>query len=119
MTDYNGWTNYETWCVKLWMDNDEYTYNDWNDRAREAWDAADHDHDEARTRLADMLRDYWDRESDERLAELGGQVPNSCYADLLNAALSEVDWHEIADSLLEDNQPEAEATEADDDTVTP
>ncbi len=24
---YNGWTNYETWCVSLWLDNDEGTYN--------------------------------------------------------------------------------------------
>ena len=24
---YNGWTNYETWNVALWMDNDEPTYH--------------------------------------------------------------------------------------------
>ena len=23
---YNGWTNYETWAVKLWMDNEEGSY---------------------------------------------------------------------------------------------
>ena len=23
---YNGWTNYETWNVALWMDNDETSY---------------------------------------------------------------------------------------------
>lgn len=24
--EYNGWTNYETWNVALWMDNDESSY---------------------------------------------------------------------------------------------
>ena len=26
-TDYNGWTNYETWNVALWLQNDERMYN--------------------------------------------------------------------------------------------
>ena len=24
---YNGWTNYQTWNVALWMQNDEFLYN--------------------------------------------------------------------------------------------
>ncbi len=26
---YNGWTNYETWAVSLWIDNDHATYAYW------------------------------------------------------------------------------------------
>ena len=26
-TDYNGWANYETWNVALWLQNDEAMYN--------------------------------------------------------------------------------------------
>lgn len=28
MSEYNGWTNYETWNVPLWVDNEYSTYQD-------------------------------------------------------------------------------------------
>lgn len=27
VTGYNGWSNYETWLVALWLNNDRLTYN--------------------------------------------------------------------------------------------
>ena len=31
---YNGWSNYETWAAKLWMDNEEGAYNLYRDKAQ-------------------------------------------------------------------------------------
>ena len=35
-TTYNGWTNYETWCVALWIDNEEPTQRYWHEQAQQA-----------------------------------------------------------------------------------
>jgi len=110
---YNGWTNYETWNAKLWMYNDVGSYNYWNERAQETYDAAEADDsftrdERAALDLADILKD----EHEGNMPEL----PASFWSDILNAALSEVNWYEIATSLIEDvekAEPEPEATDAD------
>ena len=33
--EYNGWYNYETWLVNLWMDNDQAEHEYWREVARE------------------------------------------------------------------------------------
>lgn len=106
-TTYNGWTNYETWAVKLWMDNDQGSYSYWQETTREVWAETDDkspnqfcNHiDNARIMLADRLKDAHDSQSEHPVF---AAAEGSVYADLLNAALSEVNWHEIASSLLED-----------------
>ena len=85
---YNGWSNYETWVVKVWMDNDEGSYNYWSHRAREV-----QEYSNATVTLMDELKD----EHEQALPELQGFA-----ADLLNTAFGQVNWHEIAESLIED-----------------
>jgi hypothetical protein len=106
---YNGWTNYETWAVKLWIDNEQGTYEYWREAAVDAWEMAgdetpnqfmDHSSN-AQSMLATRLKDEHDSQSDHPVF---AAAEGSVYADLLNAALSDVNWHEIAESLLESEQ---------------
>ena len=86
---YNGWTNYQTWAVKLWLDNDEGSYDLQDTLLNEA--ALSHD---ARLRLADLLADYVDEHNP--LADTA-----TMYADLMRYAINnEVNWREIADHII-------------------
>ena len=112
---YNGWTNYETWAAKLWMDNEEGSYRHWDSEAQDAWDDAEADgtftRDEVASReLAEKLKE----EHESAMPDVQG-----LFSDLLTAALSEVNWHEIAASLIEDVDKEEEADEEEETEVSP
>lgn len=102
---YNGWSNYETWCVSLWLNNEEGTYRHCRSLAREATNVAEDSprvrdgiwtiEEATRLLLADALREFL-----EELNPLADQA--SVFSDLVSAALSEVNWHEIADAFLEE-----------------
>lgn len=103
MTDergYQGWTNYETWCVNLWLSNDEPLYRDMIGFADEYLSADDDGTgdigDSYRFGLA--IREYV--ESLEPAAQVLSGA--SFVSDLLGSALADVDWSEIAESWLQD-----------------
>jgi hypothetical protein len=91
MTDntYNGWTNWETWIVNVWMDNDQKLYEYFGDIAREE---VLKDKESATYKLSTTLREQFD----EWTPEIEG-----LYLDLLNGAMREINWHEIAGHLVE------------------
>ncbi len=82
---YNGWTNYETWNVALWLDNDQGTHEQCHDMAKDARSESD-----LAAQLKDMVHEW--------APDLGA----SLFSDLLSAALGEVDWREIAGHYWED-----------------
>jgi hypothetical protein len=111
--EYNGWTNYETWCVNLWMSNDAGSDEFFRETAQDVYNEAEKEtrkdgstlftREEVATRvLADRLKD----EHEERQSELTGVV--DVFADLLGAALSEVDWYSIAEHYIDDVDKEDE-----------
>lgn len=103
---YQGWANYETWAVALWLDNDEGSYNYWRERAQEIREEGDFggrgenefmretpEDEKVMLTIADELKD----QHEEYVAGVGLE---GFAADLLNAALSEVNWREIAENMM-------------------
>lgn len=114
---YNGWTNYETWCVSLWIDNEEPSYRRWREAAQECYDEA-RDTPSANARLTG--REPFTHEERATLAlerllksefEEAAPVLDGFWADMLNAAMSEVNWHEIAEHMIE-NVDKTETSES-------
>lgn len=105
---YNGWTNYETWAVNLHISNTESTHDYATELAVACIQGAENEpfvasgvwtrDDAALYHTADMLKDWIERLTS---IDAGGDFSDLLRCDLINAALSEVDWHEIASACLE------------------
>lgn len=94
---YNGWTNYETWVVNLWLDNDQGMNEELDDWASEAMqEAIDADESDVRASACSTLAKRIESFIDDQ--QEGASMPTSgMFADLLSHALGMVDWREIAE----------------------
>ena len=106
MTKYNGWSNYETWNFKLWLDNDQDVYNYIIDEIKKikaiGYDAETYE-------VSNFLRSYIDDNMPNLNVSSKGQSKyssmcdkNGFYSDILNTALKDINTYEIAESYLED-----------------
>ena len=83
---YNGWVNYETWCVNLWLTNEQGTYFAMREMAKEAGDEY---------AAAGVIKEWV-----EEMNPLADDA--TMFSDMLNAALREVNWNDIARHALEE-----------------
>lgn len=78
---YNGWTNYETWLINLWL-------SDYLQEIIEELCISDI------SELENYIKDY--------LEETNPIKENGLFADLLNSILNNVNYREIAEHILEE-----------------
>lgn len=99
---YNGWTNYETWCVNLWIDNDQGLAESVRDLAINERDTY------ALSKEIEALIDSMHPFNGDYTTKETQAYQCSLWADLLGAALSEVDWYDIAEHWIADTQDDIE-----------
>ena len=85
--DYNGWTNWETWLVRLWMTNDEGSYYFWRELVEQ--------HEGKASELGEIMEDQWE-------AQIPEGLHGTVYGDLIMQGSKEVNWEEIAESWTDD-----------------
>jgi hypothetical protein len=100
MQTYNGYANYETWLVAVWIDNDQGNIDYWLDVARHHYDIAEDrkyftKKEEAIISFSEDMKEWY-----------GDHVPDSddiggLWTDMIHAALGSVDWHELAAKYMD------------------
>jgi hypothetical protein len=89
MSEYNGYTNKETWCVNLWMSEGS---TELYEEMATLYLKEEGDENAAIRELADWLkREIW-----ESYPDITGMMD-----DLLKSALNRVNWREIATNYIE------------------
>jgi hypothetical protein len=86
---YNGWSNYETWRINLEI-FDGVTLEDMNAVEVDPYN----------------LKDYLQEYAEEIVfldSHIGGKTPSSLMEDYARAFLSDVNWYEIAEHIINDH----------------
>ena len=98
---YNGWTNYETWSVSLIVNNDKGLQDEAHEIVRNVLDDEGTTYD-----VAAAIQDWisqWEPTSDQfKSDEYDGNAFGYLWSQLIGAALSEVNWDEIAENMISD-----------------
>ena len=98
-TTYNGWANYQTWAVGMYLDGNydgQGTADYAAEMIRTAAKAGEIGRSTAIADVADAIRDM----ITENVTDATDALASGLAADLLSASLGAVDWHELAENKL-------------------
>lgn len=100
------WSNYETWTVNLSINDTKSSQDHWREHAVKHWQAALNHQDvkDGKGTPQEIAGRNLSEQLKEQISENAPLKQSGLYTELLNAALSEVDWYEIAEDLLIDAQ---------------
>lgn len=93
LPEYNGWTNYPTWAINLWLGNDQASAMLWESESIDCLEYHDMDCKESIYAMEELLKEYHEENN-----PIGGA---SVYSDVLSWALEYVNWREIAEHLID------------------
>jgi hypothetical protein len=96
---YNGWSNYETWNWKLWMDNDGDDER-LNEEIGYLMDRFESDLGVVVSSFSELLQADCDAAMEQMDLPTCGP-----FADILGAGISNINWHEIAEHMVDDYEP--------------
>lgn len=102
MTDkeYNGWTNWETWSVALYVGEGLIDEDSIRDAVKE--------HEGDAYAVGQWVRDLVEEYAEEGL---GADRDGGLAAHFVRGCLGSVDWYSIGSHMVEDYAPEAEESE--------
>ena len=101
---YNGWSNYPTWCVKLWIDNDQGLQQEVSDMAQSCIIETPEESPVGQYYHTKKERVIFEFESELKdfILELGSLPETGILSDLTQWVIDIVDWREIARAIIDD-----------------
>jgi hypothetical protein len=117
--EYNGWVNYETWNMNLWLTNDSGFYEVANETIKDIVESessyegySNIDKNDLTYKVSSWLEEYANAMWMEDFSSCNFNHSYGPLGDIATAAWNEIQWHDIAEHLvndwLEENKEEVE-----------
>ena len=109
-TKYNGWTNYETWLCNLWFDNFEFS------DMLDMFDGCEDKGDILNT-IEDYIKNYVEEFVESYQSPNEYRASHGFIQDMLNSAIQEIDFRDIAEHYVDDVADELESNNTDENEI--